>query len=387
MAKCKENSSLTVTLRQSSPIPLNVNLHCKSGELLALVGPSGSGKSTVLRTIAGLQSVADAQVNCGKNTWLDTRKQIDVKTQARSVGLVFQHYALFPHMSALDNVLLAIPSRPKGTGSRLTKMARKTIALQWLARTNMTGMENRKPAELSGGQKQRIALARALAREPQVLLLDEPFSAVDQQTRRKLYRELAQLRSNLDIPMVLVTHDINEVQQLADSLCLIHKGQTLQQGNVQQVFNSPETKAIAKLLGHQNLFSATVSNHTEQYTRYQLSDNDYLLGPLVDITVGAEVNLLIAPSSISLDRFAESAVADNSLQHPELFMVSGNRLRGAISDAVGLGDELSLRLHLDNIKKSLRFRLPLHDATARNIQTGTSLEVHIRASGVHAMAV
>lgn len=381
------NSSLTVSLRQSSPISLNVKLHCKSGELLALIGPSGSGKSTVLRTIAGLQSVVDAQVSCGKNTWLDTHKQVNVSTQARSVGLVFQHYALFPHMSALDNVLLAIPSHPQGTTGRLNKAARKTIALEWLARTNMTGLENRKPAQLSGGQRQRVALARALARQPQVLLLDEPFSAVDQQTRRKLYRELAQLRSNLHIPMILVTHDINEVQQLADSLCLIHKGQTLQQGNVQRVINSPGNKSIAKLLGHQNIFSATVTNHTHQFTRYQLSGNDYLLGPLVDITVGAEVNLLIAPSSISLDMNTESPRATDSVLHPELLPPSDNRLQGTISDAVGLGDELSLRMHLNDIKKSLRFRLSLHDAAARNIHTGASLQVHIRPSGIHSMAV
>lgn len=382
-----DNASLNVSLHQSGPISLNVNLHCKSGELLALIGPSGSGKSTVLRTIAGLQSVVAAQVSCGKYIWVNTDKQINVSPQARSVGLVFQHYALFPHMSVLENVLLAIPSMPKDNNGRLTKAARKEIALEWLARTNMTGLENRKPTQLSGGQKQRVALARALARQPQVLLLDEPFSAVDHQTRRKLYRELAQLRSNLNIPMILVTHDINEVQQLADSLCLIHKGQTLQQGNVQQVINSPSNKTIARLLGHQNIFSATVANHTHQHTRYQLGDNDYLLGPLVDIAVGAEVNLLIAPSSISLDMFADSIDSKNSTQHSEPFPLSGNRLQGAISDAVGLGDELSLRMRLDNIKKSLRFRLSLHDATTRNIHTGTFLQVHIRPSGVHAMAV
>jgi len=381
------NSTLSVSLRQSSPISLDVDLHCKSGELLALVGPSGSGKSTVLRTIAGLHTVTHAKVSCGQNIWLDTRKQINLSAQARSIGFVFQHYALFPHMSALDNVLMAIPTHCADVNIRLTKAARKAMASEWLARTNMTGLENKKPAMLSGGQRQRIALARALARQPQVLLLDEPFSAVDQQTRRKLYRELAQLRANLDIPMILVTHDINEVQQLADSLCLIHKGQTLQQGNVQDIINSPGNKTIAKLLGHQNIFSATVANHTDKYTRYQLGGNEYLLGPLVQIQTGAEVNLLIAPSAISLESVMESSDVDLTTLKPGPLAVAGNRLHGTISDAVGLSDELSLRMHLDSITKSLRFRLSLYDAAAGKIQPGASLYVYIRPSGVHAMAV
>lgn len=384
MSMSTPDSSLSVALRQSSPISLNVNLHCQSGELLALIGPSGSGKSTVLRTIAGLQSVADAQVSCGNNIWLDTRKGINVSTQARSVGLVFQHYALFPHMSALENVALAIPGHPNGDRKKnLTKPERRALALEWLARTNMTGLENRKPAQLSGGQRQRVALARALARQPQALLLDEPFSAVDQQTRRKLYRELAQLRSTLEIPMILVTHDINEVQQLADSLCLIHRGQSLQRGKVQEVINAPRSKTIAKLLGHQNIISATVTEHTSQHTHYQLSANEFLFGPIVDIAAGTNVNLLVAPSAISLCERNESA--NNSTQAALHCANSGNRLHGTLTDAVGLGDELSLRLHLDNVTKSLRFRLSLHDAASKNIRTGAPLYVHIRQSGIHAM--
>ncbi|MFK7853358.1 MAG: ABC transporter ATP-binding protein [Granulosicoccus sp.] len=380
----KSETSLTVSLRQSDPIALDVSLHCQSGELLALVGPSGSGKSTVLRSIAGLQSVDVAFVSCGSNIWLDTKKQVNLQPQSRSVGLVFQHYALFPHLSALENVAMAIPRQKK---NRHTKADRKAMATEWLARTNMTGLEDRMPAALSGGQKQRVALARALAREPQALLLDEPFSAVDQQTRRKLYRELAQLRSTLEIPMILVTHDIHEVQQLADSLCLIHKGRSLQQGPVQSVINAPANKAIAKLLGHQNIFHATVDAHADQATRYRLSEDQYLTGVPFHGAVGTQVNLLIAPSAITLSTAPVGVEPNNLADYLDSTESIHNLLPGTVRDAIGLGDELSLRLHLHRVSKSLRFRLSQHDATSRNVRNGASIQVHIRPSGIHAMAV
>ena len=214
------NPSLLIRLKQSDPIELDVSLQCHDGELLALTGPSGSGKTTVLRSIAGLHINAQGVVQCGQNLWQNTDQNIFVSPQQRRVGLVFQHYALFPHLNAMENVAVALSHVPRNL--RLNK------AMEWLQLTNMEGLHDKRPGHLSGGQRQRIALARALAREPSVLLLDEPFSAVDQLTRDKLYRELAQIRTKLDMPMILVTHDMQEVQQLADSLCLIHHGKTLQ---------------------------------------------------------------------------------------------------------------------------------------------------------------
>ncbi|NND91937.1 MAG: ABC transporter ATP-binding protein [Granulosicoccus sp.] len=357
--------SLSVCLSQQSPIVLNVDLVCRPGEMLALIGPSGSGKSTVLRTIAGLQSVSQGQVKCGNQVWLDSDAGINLTPQRRRVGMVFQHYALFPHKSVLENVKLAIQGLPE------EERCRK--ASEWLARTNMTGLELRKPGSLSGGQRQRVALARALAREPSALLLDEPFSAVDQQTRRKLYRELAQLRADLPIPILLVTHDISEVQQLADSLCLIHRGRTLQQGAVQDVINAPRTKEIARLLGHQNLISAKVLERQEKHTIYLLESDERLTGPACDFQPGAEVILLIPPTAITVLDAQQNGMQDNLL-------------RGYVRDAVGLGDELSIRMHLDTVTKSLRFRLPLHTACEQGIRTGTPLGVTIRPSGIHAIA-
>lgn len=359
------SQALHVSLRQNSPITLNVDLVCEPGEMLALVGPSGSGKSTVLRTIAGLQTVEQALVSCNGERWLDTSARIRLSPQERRIGMVFQHYALFPHKSALENVMLAVQDKPA--------VERRREAMQWLARTNMTGLEDRRPKELSGGQRQRVALARALAREPTALLLDEPFSAVDQQTRRKLYRELAQLRTELDIPILLVTHDISEVQQLADSLSLIHRGRTLQQGQVQQMINAPHSKEIAKLLGHQNLLSAQIVDQNASHTTYALQSEEHLIGTRSELGMGTWVVLLIAPTSVS--------ICNSDTDHG-----TANILRGVVSDAVGLGDELSIRLHLDTVTKALRFRIPLHNARELGIKSGMPLGIKIRESGIYAIA-
>ncbi|MBX2879745.1 MAG: ABC transporter ATP-binding protein [Granulosicoccus sp.] len=363
---------------------LQVSFGCASGELLALVGPSGSGKTSVLRCIAGLSAVKHGYIRCGSQTWLDTDQGINIRPQSRGIGYVFQDYALFPHKTVLENVLLATPS-----GSHTM---RHENALEWLQRTNMHGLQHRKPAALSGGQKQRVALARALAREPKVLLMDEPFSAVDQQTRRKLYRELANLRSELDVPMILVTHDIHEVQQLADTLCLIHRGNSLQQGPVSQVFNQPENKLVAKLLGHQNLFSATVNKHLADATVYSLSQKKTIIGPKApEFPLGSPVSLLIAQSAISALHHQEAAIKSESPRTSALHAIDGNSeptinlISGTVSNSVQLGDEISIRLHLHAVPKALRFRLPLHDAQRMSIHPGATISVSIKKNGLHVM--
>ena len=176
-------AGLRVSIRQSAPIALDAELACGRGEVLALVGPSGSGKSTVLRCIAGLHTPAEGRIECGGETWLDTARNKSLSTARRRIGMVFQSYALFPHLSALENVLEGMDD--PGSPGALER------AQELLHKVHLDGLESRRPHQLSGGQQQRVAVARALAREPQVLLLDEPFSAVDRATREKLYGELA----------------------------------------------------------------------------------------------------------------------------------------------------------------------------------------------------
>ena len=231
---------LDVWLKQSGPIALDVRFSCAQGQLLALVGPSGSGKTTILRAIAGLTRPREGYVACAGEVWFDMTKGVAAPAHRRRVGLVFQSYALFPNMNILTNVAAALGHLPVSQ--------RRARAAALLASVHLQGLEKRWPAELSGGQQQRVALARALAREPAVLLLDEPFSAVDRRTRRALHDEIAALRRNLHIPMVLVTHDLGEVAALADSVCVIDGGTILQSGTPQAVMAAPLNAEVRNAL-------------------------------------------------------------------------------------------------------------------------------------------
>ena len=243
---------LKVKIGQSSPNPLQINLECDPGELHALVGPSGSGKTSVLRAIAGLSKPHSGIIECDNQTWF---KSDDLRSKAqhlapaeRSCGFLFQQYALFPHLTALENV--AIPLQ----NSNLSAAERKAIGLDWLDRMGIASLAERMPHQLSGGQQQRVALARALARNPKVLLLDEPFSAIDAPTRQSLYKTLADLRRNLNIPILLVTHDLREADLLADRITVIDQGISLQTAAPQILFQRPRNSRVAQLVGISNMF-------------------------------------------------------------------------------------------------------------------------------------
>ena len=244
---------LEVRLCQPGPIPLDVSLTCAAGEMLALVGPSGSGKTSVLRAIAGLLKVAEGRVSLDGEVWFDAGRGIDLPTERRPVGMVFQHYALFPHLSALDNIRLAVP-QPRDAAAG-TEAARKL-----LQDMQLDGLAARRPHELSGGQRQRVALARALARRPRVLLLDEAFSAVDQPTRQALYDELTGLRERLSLPIVMVTHDVREARLLADRLSIIEGGSTLQEGPPERVMSRPRNARVAALVGLRDIHAGVFFN-------------------------------------------------------------------------------------------------------------------------------
>ncbi len=238
---------LQVDVQQLSPIPLKAQFHCAMGEVLAIVGPSGSGKSTLLRCVAGLYTPQVGRISFAGQDWLNTQKAMNQTTQQRRIGFVFQNFALFEHKTVLENITLGMSEKNS-----------VHQALELLERVNLSGLEARYPEQLSGGQKQRVALARALAREPSVLLLDEPFSSVDEVTKRKLRIEMLSLVKQLHLPIVIVTHDLNEASFLANRMVVLHKGETLQCGVPEVVMRMPKNATVARLVDVRNLFSALV---------------------------------------------------------------------------------------------------------------------------------
>lgn len=243
---------LKVRLSQALPMPIQIKFECAPGELHALVGPSGSGKTTVLRTIAGLRASSSGLIECDSEIWFqgDEVSGIvkSISASQRSCGFLFQQYALFPHLTALENVCIPLQN------SDLDKVERKRIAQEWLNRMGISELADRMPSQLSGGQQQRVGLARALARQPKVLLLDEPFSAVDAPTRQGLYKTLAELRRDLNIPILLVTHDLREADLLADRITVIDHGISLQTAHPQILFQKPRNSRVAELVGINNMF-------------------------------------------------------------------------------------------------------------------------------------
>ena len=223
-----------------------LNLDIPAGELVALLGPSGSGKTTLLRIIAGLEVPDSGSVlfHGADATNTDVRE--------RQVGFVFQHYALFAHMSIFENVAFGLRVRPKSTRpsdkeirAKVTELL-KLVQLDWIA--------DRYPHQLSGGQRQRIALARALAVEPKVLLLDEPFGALDAKVRKELRRWLRRLHDEVHVTSVFVTHDQEEAMEVADRIVVMNEGRIEQQGTPDQVYDNPATPFVLQFLGDVNLF-------------------------------------------------------------------------------------------------------------------------------------
>ncbi|NRF09212.1 sulfate/molybdate ABC transporter ATP-binding protein [Agrobacterium pusense] len=220
----------------------DVSLDIESGELLALLGPSGSGKTTILRMVAGLEYSDGGQIFFGEED------ATDIPVRDRGVGFVFQHYALFPHMTLNENIAF---------GMKVSKVNRDRAAIvarveELLRLVKLDGLGDRFPAQISGGQRQRVALARALSVDPKVLLLDEPFGALDANVRRDLRRWLREIHDSLGITTIFVTHDQEEALDLADRVVILNQGEIVQQGTPKEVCRQPNSAFVMRFLGDAN---------------------------------------------------------------------------------------------------------------------------------------
>ncbi len=231
----------------------DVSLEIAPGELVAMLGPSGSGKTTLLRVIAGLEVPDAGRIHFHG---IDTT---DRRVQEREVGFVFQHYALFRHMTIFENVAFGLRVRPRSSRPSEPEIARRVLRL--LGLVQLDWLADRYPHQLSGGQRQRIALARALAIEPKVLLLDEPFGALDAKVRKELRRWLRRLHDEIHLTSVFVTHDQEEALEVADRVVVVNKGRIEQVGTPEEVYDHPATPFVYEFLGNVNVLDRHDGRH------------------------------------------------------------------------------------------------------------------------------
>jgi molybdate transport system ATP-binding protein len=340
----------------------------------------------LLRAIAGLlpHQHLRGTIRLGSEVWFDSEQGDWRAPQARGVGMVFQHYALFPHLNALQNVMLSTKG-PKADPEQ------RAAAKHWLERLGLSDFAERRPGALSGGQQQRVALARALFQKPRVLLLDEPFSAVDTATRHGLYEALARMRESLSCPMVLVTHDLQEARQLADKVVVLNQGITLQSGPPRDVFARPRNAVVARIVGIQNLFTGVLHKQGSGFSqRACLTWTDPESGSAAKVKLevrdkgkiphGALVHWVIAGEFLEIDRDLPDL---QRLGHPNR---RGNTLAFQLKHMAQLG-EISMGTfspqELPGI--SLVVNLPTRQVHQWALVPGDVVLIHLPIEGIHIM--
>ena len=289
----------------------DLELTLEVGAVVAVVGPSGAGKTTLLRAIAGLVKPRSGRIAVGDDVWFDDERSICLAPDERQVGLVFQDYALFPHMTVRQNI----------------EYARRKKADEYLERFHIAALADAKPPVLSGGERQRVALARALARDPEVLLLDEPISALDAHTKATVRAELHELLGSLEIPALLVTHDFEDAAALADQVSVVVDGKLRQAGTVTELVAHPADAFVASFTGA-NLLHGTAVQSANGSTRVQLAD-----GTVVTTAdaAGGEVVLAVYPWEVTVAASPPDDSALNVIGGPIRSVAElGNRVRVAI---------------------------------------------------------
>ncbi|MGE5539250.1 MAG: ABC transporter ATP-binding protein [Gemmatimonas sp.] len=268
-----------------------VSLDIARGTFFSLLGASGSGKTTLLRILAGFETPDTGRV------LIDGEDVTDIPPHRRPVNMMFQSYALFPHMTVAENVAFGL--RQDG----MAKPQRDDRVAEMLALVRMQGYESRKPHQLSGGQRQRIALARALAKQPKLLLLDEPMAALDRKLREETQLELAELQRRLGLTFVMVTHDQDEAMTMSDRLAVMEKGRVLQVGTPAEVYESPRSRHVAEFLGAANVFEGRVLRHRDGHTEVRCAGVEIalLLPSLPQLREGDAIAFAVRPEKISVD--------------------------------------------------------------------------------------
>ncbi|PWB15540.1 sulfate ABC transporter ATP-binding protein [Comamonas sp. JNW] len=350
----------------------NVNLDIKSGELIALLGPSGCGKTTLLRIIAGLESADQGTIQfSGEDT-------TDVHVRNRNVGFVFQHYALFRHMTVFENVAFGLRIKPRKERPSEAQIREKVMSL--LKLVQLDWIADRYPSQLSGGQRQRIALARALAVEPKVLLLDEPFGALDAKVRKELRRWLRRLHDELHVTSIFVTHDQEEALEVADRVVVINKGQIEQAGTPQEVWDSPASPFVYGFLGDVNLFHGRATGgHTVVEGGVQIDSPEFASAN------NAQALAYVRPHELDVERYSPGQEKDaDGRQRGIVAQLDRAIVVGPIArlELIAIGGHQAQGAEASNSDKLIEAQISAQQFKAMGLKEGETLVVTPRQARV-----
>ncbi|MGX9133881.1 sulfate/molybdate ABC transporter ATP-binding protein [Rummeliibacillus sp. JY-2-4R] len=324
----------------------NISLNIETGELIALLGPSGSGKTSLLRIIAGLENLDEGVI------LFDGENITEINAKERNIGFVFQHYALFKHMTVFDNVAYGLKVRPRKTRPSKKEIEEKVHTL--LSLVKLEPFADRYPNQLSGGQRQRVALARALAVEPKVLLLDEPFGALDAKVRKDLRRWLRKMHNEFHVTSIFVTHDQEEALDVADRIVVMNKGRIEQVGTPEDVYEHPNSPFVYDFLGNVNLFKGRLKDGQLVHGNYtsnvdqELTQNDI------------EAIGYVRPHDIQIER---TAIFEDMVLAKIIFIHA-------------IGPIVQIELHRQDVDEYLEAELSKEQFRSLNLSRGE--EVYIR---------
>ena len=303
-----------------------MDLDFEEGSLVTLLGPSGCGKTTILRMIAGLEAPTEGDI------YIKDKRVNDIPIHKRNLGMIFQNYALFPHKTIFDNVAFGLKYR------NVAKTEMKKKVQKALEMVRLPGVENRMPSQLSGGQQQRIAMARAIVIEPDVLLMDEPLSALDENLREEMRREIDNLQQMRGVTTIFVTHDQREALSMSDKIVVMKDGLKQQEGSPEEVYNYPRNHFVSDFLGHSNFFDAVISDLDGETVSVKLQDgNEFRVKHPGEWEKGAPVELVIRAQKFEL-AYPDAAPPESGM----------NTFDGTIKDRSYMGGEVSYFVELDS---------------------------------------
>lgn len=364
LKKCYIEAGSSGKKENNKDFTLDVSFEMEN-ELVVLFGPSGSGKTTLFKCISGITDPDNGKVTLGNKVYYDKEKKIKLPIQKRNLGYVFQNYTLFPHMSVRKNIECGLKS--------WEKQAREIRVMEMLSLFHVEELEARYPSQLSGGQKQRVALARALAPKPELLLLDEPFSALDNEIRNELTKKIKNLKSKFEIPILFITHSLEEAFLLADRILVLYDGKVQQLGTPEEIFYYPKNLYVAKLTGISNIFNdAWVEAYDEKSGNTVLRSEDMRIRvKTMNLKPGDRLSWGIHPENIT---FLHSG--QDSQDYDE------NTYSAYVNSIINKGPKKQITFRLARYNKVLTAEVPSQLADAIKLSAGDSCRVKIEMSKI-----